>query len=152
MYGTGIPLEDAPTVTRTILDGGEDYAVDVDLTPAAAVLLEALAAAIDADDDAFRNWQVLAAVPHNTADRRATAVRELLASEPVRRALTLRLTPETADHLRDQLDDAQIEPPRCQYAGRWRSPEPMCGRYVDSDLADRCPQHSDPDDDEGYEL
>jgi hypothetical protein len=144
MYGTGIPTEDAPTVTRTILDGGEDYAVDVDLTPAAAVLLEALAAVMDANADLAREWFVLGA-NRNAIDgrRRAVAVRELLASEPVRRALTIRLTPETADQLRAELDEASLEPYRCGPRGS-ASPEPGCPRYVE-DMGDRCPQHSDPD-------
>jgi hypothetical protein len=75
--------------------------------------------------------------------RRAVAVRELLASEPVRRALTIRLTPETADQLRDELDEASLEPYRCGPRGS-ASPEPGCPRYVE-DMGDRCPQHSDPD-------
>jgi hypothetical protein len=144
MYGTGIPTEHAPRVERTILDGGEDYTVDVDLTPAAAVMLEALAAAMQNDEAIASEWYFLRFA--TGTERRALAVRELLASEAVRRALTLRLTPETADHLHNQLDEASVEPARCEHgASLMWSVEDGCSRYVE-DGEHICPQHSDPDD------
>jgi hypothetical protein len=147
IYGTGIPTEDAPLVTRTILDGGEDYAVDVDLTPAAAVMLEALAAALAPSVPLRGEFEVLMA-NRTDSPRRALAVRELLASEPVRRALTLRLTPETADHLLTAIDEAAVEPGKCEaevYAATRTDPAEGCARYVE-DGEHTCPQHSEPDD------
>jgi hypothetical protein len=148
MYGTGIPTEDAPTVTRTILDGGEDYAVDVDLTPAAAVMLEALATAILNDDGRTQEFLIVARNRSFGPERRALAVRELLTSEPVRRALTLRLTPETAVKLAYDFDNESLEPERCEatiYAATRTDPAEGCPRYIE-DGETTCPQHAEPDD------
>jgi hypothetical protein len=147
MYGTGLPVEESPTVARVI--DREDWHVEVDLTPAAGILLQALAAAIAADDALLGRFTLLVNISRGAAHDQA--VRELLSSAPVRRALTVHLTPETAEHLRDRLDEQSVEPGRCQYGAGVRSPEPGCGRFVE-DGERVCGQHADPDDFEGYQL
>lgn len=141
MYGAGVGLEETPGVTREI--DGEDYYVDVDLTPAADVLIEALAAAVANDEALAAEWFVLMLNRSTDATRRRMAVHDLLRHPQVRRALTIRLAPETADQLRERLDNAQLEPARCGVGGGVRSPEPGCGNYVEDGMGGRCPAHAD---------
>lgn len=143
MYGAGVPVEDAPKVGRVI--DGEDFTVAVDLTPAADVLLEALAVAIHDDPALGAEWSTLGRNRSEDRARRDLALFELLTNRAVREALTVRLTPDTATSVADALEVAALEPARCGYGGGSRSPEPGCGAYVE-DFADRCPAHSDPDD------
>jgi hypothetical protein len=101
MYGAGLGPDETPHVEQTV--DGEEYMVDVDLTPAAEIMLQALAAALATDSDLSTDWFYLRTWHHN-AERRDAAVRELLGNRAVREALTIRLTPDAADQLRDALD------------------------------------------------
>src|SRR5215218_9626201 len=111
MYGTGITPDETPHVERVV--DGEEYMVDVDLTPAATTLVEALAAALTtAGGMAWSDLCWLRDTPAN-AVRREDAVRALLGTRAVRQALTIRLAPMTAEFLSRDLDDASVEPERC---------------------------------------
>lgn len=138
LYGTGITPDEAPHVERTV--DGEDYSVDVDLTPAATTLLEALAEAVnDLDAAAFQDWAVLVHNREFTGERRDLAVRELLTNRAVRQALTIRLTPETADDFAYALNDAAWQPDQCdQYDQGDR-----CTHYA-AEGETQCPRHLPP--------
>src|SRR5215210_1195599 len=148
MYGTGLPPDENPPAHRTI--DGEDYWVDVDLTPAATILIQALAAAVANDEALASEWFVLMLNRSTDTARRDLAVTELLTHPQVRRALTIRLTPEAAEQLSEQLDTESREPDRCGYGGGHRSPEPGCGNYVEPWTGGRCHAHTDQDDREDW--
>lgn len=131
MYGAGETV--APNVSQTI--DGEDFTVSVDLTPAADVLLEALAAAIrDSVGGMGRfEWDVL--MWNRTADgaRKDLAVRELLQDPQVRRALTIEFTADAAEELSGMLEEAAVEPARCKgtlFAGTRSQPAEGCRNFA----------------------
>lgn len=129
MYGAGETV--APDVSQTI--DGEDFTVSIDLTPAADVLLQALAAAISNDQSAFAEWIVLMHNESGDPARRDLAVRELLANRQVRRALTIEFTADAAGELSGMLQDAALDPPRCEgtlYAGTRSQPAEGCERFA----------------------
>src|SRR5215218_7329520 len=137
MYGTGITPDETPHVERVV--DGEEYMVDVDLTPAATTLVEALAAALTtAGGMAWSDLCWLRDTPAN-AVRREDAVRALLGTRAVRQALTIRLTPETADQLHEQLAAAALEPDRCD---QYDHGDP-CRNYA-AEGETSCPAHLPP--------
>jgi hypothetical protein len=110
MYGAGLGPDETPHVEQTV--DGEEYMVDVNLTPAAGILLQALAAAISQDWTTSVEWSVLMANRSDDSARREMAVRELLGNRKVREALTIRLTPASAEKLRDAPHVARCD--RCE--------------------------------------
>jgi hypothetical protein len=140
MYGAGLGPDETPHVEQTV--DGEEYMVDVDLTPAADVMLQALAAALASDEGVAAEWLVL---KWNTDDgpRREIAVRELLGNRKVREALTIRLDPDTAEGLARALDDAAFPPDRCRDYDQgdpcrnYAAPgEHQCPRHLPADLVE----------------
>jgi hypothetical protein len=144
MYGAGLGPDETPHVEQTV--DGEEYMVDVDLTPAADILLQALATAIGADES-LAEWFVRLADPSTSEDLRDVALGEILASRPMRRALTLRFAPLTADALGRALDDAALLPARCE---GWAQGDP-CGNYA-APGERQCPRHLPADLVEEYHL
>lgn len=138
MYGTGITPDEAPTVERHV--DGEDYSVDVDLTPTAGTLLEALAVAVVNHGARWAEWQMLGLNRSDDGKRRDLAVRELLGDPQVRQALTIRLTPDTAEVLQRQLDIAGLEPDRCDQYDHGDT----CHNYT-AEGETACPRHLPPD-------
>lgn len=146
MYGAGLGPDELPKVDRDI--DGSDFYVDVDLTAAAGVLVEALAAALAGNPGLWAEWSVLMYNQSGDPARRAVAVGELLAFRPVQRALTLRFTPETAQALAEHLEAAAIEPPRCDgtlFAGTRSQPAEGCPAYA-VEGESFCPGHLPADD------
>jgi hypothetical protein len=129
MYGAGETV--APNVSQTI--DGEDFTVSVDLTPAADVLLEALAAAMSNNPALLSEWSVLMLNQSDDPARRDLAVRELLQNRQVRRALTVEFTADAAEELSGMLRDAAVEPKRCEgtlYAGTRSQPAEGCQNFA----------------------
>jgi hypothetical protein len=140
MYGTGIPPDEAPTVEQVV--DGEDYSVDVHLAPAAATLLEALAHAFAADPVLREEWLTLTWGHTEGKDREDVALRRILADRAVRQALTIRLTPGTADHLHAALDQAALPPQQCRDGFDHGDP---CRNYA-APGETACPHHLPADD------
>jgi hypothetical protein len=141
MYGAGLGPDETPHVEQTV--DGEEYMVDVDLTPAADILLQALAAALHNDPGSGAEWSTLGRNRSDDPARREMAVRELLKNAWVREALTIRLTPEAADHLAVVLDDAQFPPDHCtgyeegDPCRNYAAPgEHQCPRHLPADLVE----------------
>jgi hypothetical protein len=142
MYGAGLGPDETPHVEQTV--DGEEYMVDVDLTPAADILLQALAAAIAHDLDGPRwEWDVLAFNDASDPARREMAVRELLKNAHVRAALTLRFSPDGAERMRDAFDDAALPPANCDAYDQgdpcrnYAAPgERQCPRHLPADLVE----------------
>jgi hypothetical protein len=141
MYGAGLGPDETPHVEQTV--DGEEYMVDVNLTPAADILLQALAAAISQDWTTSVEWSVLMANRSDDAARREMAVRELLGNRKVREALTIRLTPDAADQLREALDIAALPPANCEAYDQgdpcrnYAAPgEHQCPRHLPADLVE----------------
>lgn len=129
MYGAGETV--APNVSQTI--DGEDFTVSVDLTPAADVLLEALAAAMSNNPALLSEWSVLMLNQSDDPARRDLAVRELLQNRQVRRALTIEFTADAAEELSGMLEEAAVEPPRCGgtlFAGTRSQPAEGCRNFA----------------------
>jgi hypothetical protein len=141
MYGAGLGPDETPHVEQTV--DGEEYMVDVNLTPAADILLQALAAALSSDPDVLAEWSLLVINVSVGQARRDTAVRELLKNAWVREALTIRLTPDAAERLRDALDTAALPPANCEAYDQgdpcrnYAAPgEHQCPRHLPADLVE----------------
>jgi hypothetical protein len=141
MYGAGLGPDETPHVEQTV--DGEDYMVDVDLTPAADILLQALAAAISQDWTTSVEWSVLMANRSDDSARREMAVRELLGNRKVREALTIRLSPDAAEKLFGDLDRATYPPRNCDAHDQgdpcrnYAAPgEHQCPRHLPADLVE----------------
>jgi hypothetical protein len=141
MYGAGLGPDETPHVEQTV--DGEDYMVDVNLTPAADVMLQALAVALSSDPDVLAEWSFLVINVSVGQARREVAVRELLGNRKVQEALTIRLTPASADQLRDALDDAAYPPDQCHDYDQgdpcrnYAAPgERQCPRHLPADLVE----------------
>jgi hypothetical protein len=140
MYGAGLGPDETPHVEQTV--DGEEYMVDVNLTPAADILLQALAQALYADDGLLTEWQVLA-YTQNQQPRRDLALINVLTNRKVREALTIRLTPASADQLREALDEAAFPPDHCtdydqgDPCRNYAAPgERQCPRHLPTDLVE----------------
>jgi hypothetical protein len=141
MYGAGLGPDETPHVEQHV--DGEEYMVDVDLTPAADILLQALAAAMWNNPALFSEWSVLMHNQSPDDDRRGLAVETFLQNRKVREALTIRLTPDAAEKLRDALDDAAYPPDQCHEYDQgdpcrnYAAPgERQCPRHLPADLVE----------------
>jgi hypothetical protein len=141
MYGAGLGPDETPHVEQTV--DGEEYMVDVDLTPAADIMLQALAAALWNLRPCSRSGRSSCTTRAPTSTRRGLAVRELLGNRKVREALTIRLTPDAAEKLRDALDDAAYPPDQCHEYDQgdpcrnYAAPgERQCPRHLPADLVE----------------
>jgi hypothetical protein len=141
MYGAGLGPDETPHVEQTV--DGEEYMVDVDLTPAADVMLQALAAALSSDPDVLAEWSLLVINVSVGQARREVAVRELLGNRKVREALTIRLTPDAAEKLFGDLDRATYPPRNCDAHDQgdpcrnYAAPgERQCPRHLPADLVE----------------
>jgi hypothetical protein len=141
MYGAGLGPDETPHVEQTV--DGEEYMVDVDLTPAADVMLQALAAALSSDPDVLAEWSLLVINVSVGQARREVAVRELRGNRKVREALTIRLTPDAAEKLFGDLDRATYPPRNCDAHDQgdpcrnYAAPgERQCPRHLPADLVE----------------
>jgi hypothetical protein len=141
MYGAGLGPDETPHVEQTV--DGEEYMVDVDLTPAADVMLQALAVALSSDPDVLAEWSFLVINVSVGQARREVAVRELLGNRKVREALTIRLTPDAAEKLFGDLDRATYPPRNCDAHDQgdpcrnYAAPgERQCPRHLPADLVE----------------
>lgn len=130
--------EEAPIVDRYI----DEREFNVTLEVTRQVDIEAIAKAVHRDAHLRWCWMTLA---RNTSESgaRDVALKDLLANQPIRDALTVTLIGGDAERLGIALEDACTTPPGCA-----RCPNYAITREYDQDV---CGQHVEPDGFDVYE-